>query len=209
MRRVIWSKTSMYDFGLKPQLIRTQSKRFPIYLQYYERSRVSRHSSYWKLLVDVHKASYTPSNLSVLVHIGLHHHHHFICPIIQQYAVQIYINTIYKSRAARSNKNTNSCLKHTHPFNGLFSGTTRRASTRKVKPIWILLKQETVSGSGISWAIRKSAPCSRQVTMPATHHSVSYRPDALPATQPTASKHWRDVTAALKRVIKQLQGTYS
>ena len=23
--------------------------------------------------------------------------------------------------------------------------------TRKVKPIWILLKQETVSGSGISW----------------------------------------------------------
>jgi len=27
------------------------------------------------------------------------------------------------------------------------------ASTRKVKPIWILLKQETVSGSGISWAI--------------------------------------------------------
>ena len=24
---------------------------------------------------------------------------------------------------------------------------------RKVKPIWILLKQETVSGSGISWAI--------------------------------------------------------
>jgi len=25
------------------------------------------------------------------------------------------------------------------------------ASTRKVKPIWILLRQETVSGSGISW----------------------------------------------------------
>ena len=32
----------------------------------------------------------------------------------------------------------------------------RLASTRKVKPIWILLKQETVSGSGISWAICKS-----------------------------------------------------
>jgi len=26
------------------------------------------------------------------------------------------------------------------------------AGTRKVKPIWILLKQETVSGSGITWA---------------------------------------------------------
>jgi len=46
-----------------------------------------------------------------------------------------------------------------------------------------------VSGSGISWAICKSAPRSRQITMPATHYSVFYRPDALPAAQPTASKH--------------------
>ena len=45
---------------------------------------------------------------------------------------------------------------HTHPYNGL----------------WILLKQETVSGSGISWTICKSAPSSRQTTMPAPHHSV-------------------------------------
>ena len=65
------------------------------------------------------------------------------------------------------------------------------ASARKVKPIWILLKQETVSGSGIIWAICKSAPRSRQITTPAPHHSVFYRPDALPAAQPTASKHWR------------------
>ena len=28
-------------------------------------------------------------------------------------------------------------------------------------------------------------------TMPAPHRSVFYRPDALPATQPTVSKHWR------------------
>jgi len=46
-----------------------------------------------------------------------------------------------------------------------------------------------VGGSGISWAICKSAPSSRQITMPAPHHSVFYRPDALPAAQPTASKH--------------------
>ena len=57
--------------------------------------------------------------------------------------------------------------------------------------ILILLKQETVSGSGISWAIWKSAPRSRQITMPAPHRSVFYRPDALPAAQPTVSKHWR------------------
>ena len=80
---------------------------------------------------------------------------------------------------------------HTHLFNGPLSGTTRWAGTRKVKPIGILLKQETVSGNDISWAICKSAPRSRQITMPATHHSVFYRPDALPAAQPTASKHWR------------------
>jgi len=82
---------------------------------------------------------------------------------------------------------------HTYPFNGPFSGTTRVSRYQKGKPIWILLKQETVSGSGISWAICKPAPRSRQITMPAPHHSVFYRPDALPAAQPTASKHWINV----------------
>ena len=42
---------------------------------------------------------------------------------------------------------------HTHPFNGPCPGLPRWAGTRKVKPIWILLKQETVSGSGFSWDI--------------------------------------------------------
>jgi len=67
----------------------------------------------------------------------------------------------------------------------------RWAGTRKVKLIWILLKHETVSGSGISWVICKSAPRSRHVTKPAPHHSGFYRPDALPAAQPTTSEHWR------------------
>ena len=64
---------------------------------------------------------------------------------------------------------------HTHSFNGPFPGLPRWAGTRKVKPIWILLKQQTVSGSGISWAICKSAPCLRQITTPTPHHSVFYR----------------------------------
>jgi len=75
---------------------------------------------------------------------------------------------------------------HTHPFNSpFFPRLPRWASTRKVKPIWILLKQETVSGSGISWAICKSVPRSRQITTPAPHHSVLYRPGAFPAAEPT------------------------
>jgi len=79
---------------------------------------------------------------------------------------------------------------HTHTrLTALFRGLHGWAGTRKVKPIWILLKQETVSGSGISWAICNSAPSSRQIKTPAHHHSVFYRPDALPAAQPTASKH--------------------
>jgi len=66
---------------------------------------------------------------------------------------------------------------HTHShrhtrLTALCPGLPGWGSTRKVKPIRILLKQETVSGSGISWAIRKSAPRSRQITMPAPHHSV-------------------------------------
>jgi len=62
------------------------------------------------------------------------------------------------------------------------------------KPIWILLKQQTVSGNGISWAICKSAPSSRhrQTTTAALNHSTFYRLDALPAAQPTVSKHWRE-----------------
>ena len=127
---------------------------------------------------------------------------------------------------------------HTHTFNGPFSWTTQVSRYQKGKPIWILLKQETVSkkciavrkvatplreltchmgspsvtchpadhrgdipaltpteagtrvsGSAISGAICKSAPRSKQITTPASHHSVFYRPDALPAAQRTASKH--------------------
>jgi len=63
-------------------------------------------------------------------------------------------------------------LTHTHTFNGHFSGTTQVSWYQKGKPIWILLKQETVSGSGIHWAICKSAPRSRQITTPEPHHSV-------------------------------------
>jgi len=88
---------------------------------------------------------------------------------------------------------------HTHArthtrLTALFPGLSRWAGTRKVKPIWILLKQETVSGNGISWAICKSALRSRQITTPETHHSVFYRPDALPATQQTASKYWMEMS---------------
>jgi len=72
---------------------------------------------------------------------------------------------------------------HTH-LTALCPGLPGWAGTRKVKPIWILLKQETVRGSGISWAIGKSAPRFRQITMPAPHHSV-FLQAGCPSCHPT------------------------
>ena len=78
---------------------------------------------------------------------------------------------------------------HTHTstrtrLTALCRGLPGSASTRKVKPIWILLKQETAGGSGISWAICKSAPRSEQITTPAPHHSVfACRMPFLPPNQ--------------------------
>jgi len=54
------------------------------------------------------------------------------------------------------------------------------------KPIWILLQQETVSGSGISWAICKSAPWPRQITTSTSHHSV-FLQAGCPSCRPTNS----------------------
>ena len=84
---------------------------------------------------------------------------------------------------------TKTCIHHTHPFNGPFSGTTRVSRYQKGKTNLDFTEARDNECSGISWAICKSAPCSRQTTTPAPHHSVFYRPDALPAAQPTASKH--------------------
>ena len=79
----------------------------------------------------------------------------------------------YEQREATTNKIT-----------GLtrFCGPQPRwGGTRNVKPIWILLKEETVSCNGISCAIyyrdddvlyTSSAPCSAQITTPATATQV-------------------------------------
>ena len=76
---------------------------------------------------------------------------------------------------------------HTYArLTALFMGLPGWAGTKKVTPIWILLEQETVSGSGISWAICKSAHSSRQITTPAPHHSV-FLQAGCPSCCPTNS----------------------
>ena len=70
---------------------------------------------------------------------------------------------------------------------------------QKGKTIWIFLKKETVSGSGISWAMCKSAHRCRQITTPAPHHSVFYRPDAfLPPNQQCQSTEGSTVSISIQ-----------
>jgi len=88
---------------------------------------------------------------------------------------------------------------HTHTHTTLLPRLPGWAGTRKVKPIWVLLEQETVSGSSISWAVCKSASRSRQITMPVPHHSKffsSQMPFLPPNQQRQSTKDWRHTLKA-------------
>ena len=75
---------------------------------------------------------------------------------------------------------------HTHTrLTALCPGLPRWAGTRKVKPIWILLKQETVSGCGISWAICKST--SLQTDNHDSTPPLSFLQAGCPSCRPTNS----------------------
>ena len=81
---------------------------------------------------------------------------------------------------------------HTYPFNGPFSGTTWVSRYQKGKTN---LDFTEARDSEWQWhQLGHMQVCTSLQTdnHNNTHHSVFYRPDALPAAQPTASKHWRD-----------------
>jgi len=76
-----------------------------------------------------------------------------------------------------------------HPLNCPLSGTTQVSRYQKGKTN---LDFTGARDSEWQWhQLGHMQVCTslRQITMPTPHHSVFYRPDALPATQPTASKH--------------------
>ena len=93
-------------------------------------------------------------------------------------------------------------LWHTHTHTRLTAfcpGLPRWTGIRKEKPILILLKQETVSGSGIHWVICKSAPCSRQITTPVPHYTQFFtgRMPFLPPNQQRQSTEGKSALANL------------
>ena len=73
---------------------------------------------------------------------------------------------------------------HTHPFNGNLSGTTQVSQYQKCKTNLHFTETREVSGSGISWAVCKSASCSRQ---PCQHPTTQFLQAGHPSCQPTNS----------------------
>ena len=72
---------------------------------------------------------------------------------------------------------------HTQPFNGPLSGSTQVSRYQKGKTNLDLLKQETVSGSGISWAICNSLQTDNYASTP----SHSFLQAGCPYCRPTNS----------------------
>ena len=97
---------------------------------------------------------------------------------------------------------------HTHPFNGALSGTTRINQYRKGKPIWILLKQETVSSSGITGpyaSLHLAADNHAWCQHPTTQFFTSQMP-FLPPNQQRQSTESQSKVSWLKKINIQTDG---
>ena len=84
----------------------------------------------------------------------------------------------------------------THPSNGPFSRTTRVSQYQKGKT-----NLDFTEARDSDWQWHQLGHMQVCISLQTDNHAstpplkVFYRPDALPAAQPTASKHWRHVVA--------------
>ena len=134
-------------------------------------------SECWPITVDCK----CPSNAGS---ISIHHHHLLLYYSDGKLILILPSHKKWTAKTCIYIRNIKQCI-FNYPFNGPFSGTTQVGRYQKGKTNLDLLKQETVSGSGISWAICKSAPRSRQIITPAPHYSVFFtgRMPFLPPNQ--------------------------
>jgi len=80
---------------------------------------------------------------------------------------------------------------HTHTFNGPFSGTTRVSRYQKGKT-----NLDFTEARDSEWQWHQLGHMQVSTSLQTDNHDNTpplsfYRPDALPAAQPTASKYWR------------------
>ena len=78
---------------------------------------------------------------------------------------------------------------HTHTFNSPLSGTTRVSQYQKGKTNMDFTEARDSEWQWFQLGHMQVCTSLQTDTTPAPHRSVFYRPDALPAAQPTASKH--------------------
>ena len=94
---------------------------------------------------------------------------------------------------------------HTHPFNGPFSRTTRVGRYQKGKT-----NLDCTEARDSEWQWHQLGHMQVCTSLQTDNHASTsplsfYRPDALPAAQPTASRHWRQChTDKIIIIIMQL-----
>ena len=82
---------------------------------------------------------------------------------------------------------------NTHPFNGPLSGTTQVSRYQKGNT-----NLDFTEARDSEWQWHQLGQMQICTSLQTDNHAstsllIFYRPDALPATQPTASKHWRQL----------------
>jgi len=94
---------------------------------------------------------------------------------------------------------------NTHPFNGPLSRTIQVSRYQKSKP-----NLDFTEARDSEWQWHQLGHMQVCTSLQTENHASNpplsfYRPDALPAAQPTASKHWRQNTAANNWLLIGLQ----
>jgi len=102
--------------------------------------------------------------------------------------------------SAISNISVTDTYNNRQPFNGLFSRTTWVSRYQKGKTNLDFTGARDSEWHGISWAICKSAPRSRQ-----DNHSVFYSPSCRPTNSVKALKAQSRVTDGSSKLVRQKQ----
>ena len=95
----------------------------------------------------------------------------------------------YALECAKSIQNLGHTITHTHPFNGPLSGTTQVSRYQKGTT-----NQDFADARDSEWQWHQLGHMQVSTLLQTDNHASApplsfYRPDALPAAQPTAPKH--------------------